>query len=190
MESYRNKQALAEYSIFFQHVKDLREIPGLEHSTIWVMPEDNLCGHAALHEVVASRSDIPFCKIMNESSNRKFGAGMHKKGPGYHTDKSSKRVMVNKVKYALENDQLRFYESFITLGGRTREELIKDFFNQQRNYSLRLYPKKNPDDPPRESITGKLRFGMRDDIAMMLGMGLLAISLFFSDSGQYGSHWN
>jgi hypothetical protein len=179
--------------VLFAHIAALREIPGLQRSIVWLIPEDNMAGHAALHEIVAHK--IPNCKVMHESSchygfaGSSSGAGHTTKGPGFHTDEKSKRIMAENFAKALENDRIYLYEKFVTVGGRSPADMRMSLFKQYRNYSRKIYPGRNPEDKVREKLTGKLRSGMKDDLAVMSTAVHQMINNFYIDEAQYSEYW-
>ncbi len=182
MESYRNPQPLAEYTVVRQHIETLRQIPGLESSTFWVIPESNLSGHASLHVVVCS--DMPNVRFMCEDTKKDAHGN---KMAGFRTTENNKRMMATKLHASLDNDRLYLYDKFVSVGGRSRQDVRAAMFSQLRMFSRVVLPPLDPiKNMPKERITGKLRAGLKDDIMMSMLICNAMMSKFFADVAVYG----
>jgi len=183
LESYRNQKFAAEFGMLREHIRALRRIPGLESSTVWLIPESNLAGAGGMH--VMAIEDLNNVNLMHEDT--KLDVNGEKK-VGFRTTEENKRFMALRTSEAFKHRRIRLYQQFVSIGGVAHNEIQKTFESELRFFYRFIFPAKDETfGRPKEKLSGKSR-GKKDDMVLALLICHLMIFAFLREVRLYGKY--
>ena len=175
-EAFAYRTAIPHSDLLINHIKAVRNLPGLESAYVMLSVESNLGNEAMHHHAYISSSGLTKVVVMNEDKDR----------DGVRTTHDMKRTMVIILNDALTHLRLHFYKDMVSVNDRhDSNAMVKKIIQQVTGFHRIVIPPVKPHQEPKERYDGTMGGG-RDDLIMALMLGLYMKGVAASKPEKYG----
>ena len=176
-EAFSYRTALPQAELLINHIKAVRNIPGLEAAHVMLSVEANLGFEAMHHQAYIASSGLTKVIVMNEDQER----------AGVRTTNDMKRTMVIIMNDALSHLRLHFYKDMVAINGKNdSKKMVEMIIKQVISFHRIVQPPLKLHQEPKEIYNGKMGGG-KDDLLMALMLGLYMYGVAASKPEKYGS---
>jgi hypothetical protein len=175
-EAFSYRTAIPQAQLLINHIKAVRDLPGLESAFIMLSVESNLGNEAMHHQAYVASAGLTKVVVMNEDRDR----------AGVRTTNDMKRTMVIIMNDAISHLRLCFYKDLVAINGKRDGKMMRKMVQQQVTSFHRIVePALKPHQMPKEIYNGKMGGG-KDDLLMALMLGLYMKNVAASKPEKYG----